>query len=241
MLARAMGYAAPAVAAQTPRAASEAFFAALQPHGATYLQTRYYARPAGTLTSAAHYAAGGVVARIAPAGWAESSAFTYVCFEQNPLLAAIREGRTSYRFSDYAPQSDRRLGAYWEAMGEAGIGDALCATSYGANRAIASLHLGFSTNAFLPDEARAVSLAGLILTEHLMSVGPDMVADPVHLTPRERDCMAFVAEGKSDWEISVILKVAEATARFHVDNARCKLRAVNRAQAVAKLVNLRMI
>ena len=52
---------------------------------------------------------------------------------------------------------------------------------------------------------------------------------------------ALVADGKTDWEISVILGVSEATARFHVDNGRRKLGAVTRAQAVARLVNLRLI
>ena len=53
--------------------------------------------------------------------------------------------------------------------------------------------------------------------------------------------LPLVAEGKTDWEISVILGIAEATVRFHVDNARRKLGAVNRAQAVARLVNQRLI
>ena len=53
--------------------------------------------------------------------------------------------------------------------------------------------------------------------------------------------MALVAEGKTDWEISVILGVSEATARFHVDNARRKLDAVSRAQAVAKMIDRRLI
>lgn len=56
------------------------------------------------------------------------------------------------------------------------------------------------------------------------------------LTPREKDALAWVAEGKSDWEISVILGLSEATVRFHVDNARRKLGAVNRAHAVARLL-----
>jgi len=51
----------------------------------------------------------------------------------------------------------------------------------------------------------------------------------------------LVAEGKTDWEISVILGIAEATVRSHVDNARRKLGAINRAQAVARLVNQRLI
>ena len=61
--------------------------------------------------------------------------------------------------------------------------------------------------------------------------------DEVRLTARERDALSWVAEGKSDWEISVILGLSETTVRFHVDNARKKLGAVNRAQAVARLLS----
>lgn len=58
----------------------------------------------------------------------------------------------------------------------------------------------------------------------------------VRLTARERDTLSWVAEGKSDWEIAVILGLSETTVRFHVDNARRKLGAANRAQAVAHLL-----
>jgi LuxR family quorum sensing-dependent transcriptional regulator len=81
-----------------------------------------------------------------------------------------------------------------------------------------------------------------MLTERLMSfAAPPEGDDEVHLTDRERDALAWVAEGKSDWEISVILGVSEGTARFHVDNARKKLGAVNRAQAVARLAAARLL
>lgn len=55
------------------------------------------------------------------------------------------------------------------------------------------------------------------------------------LSGRELDAVRLVAEGKSDWEIAVIFGISEHTARFHVDNARRKLGAVNRAHAVARL------
>lgn len=60
--------------------------------------------------------------------------------------------------------------------------------------------------------------------------------DDPRLTSRERDALTWVAEGKSDWEIGVILGLSETTVRFHVDNARRKLGAVNRIHAVAKLL-----
>ena len=84
-------------------------------------------------------------------------------------------------------------------------------------------------------------MAGLMLTERLMTLAEPATVDEVHLTDRERDSLGWVAEGKSDWEIAMILGLAESTVRFHVDNARKKLGAVNRAQAVARLAAARLL
>lgn len=240
MLAQIMAQAEGAFRATTPEEASARFFATARGFGASYLQTRLYRRPDGPLTSPGHYAAGGFLARMAPPAWPHSEAFNYVCFQCNPLLAAIRENRTRYRFSDFAPHRERAYGTYWEALGEAGIAEALCATSYGAGGMIASLHLGFPDRDLDPEESLAVQLAGLVLTERLIGFA-NCPPDRQPLTRRERDALALVAEGKTDWEISVILGVSEATARFHVDNARRKLGAVSRAQAVARMAARRLI
>jgi DNA-binding CsgD family transcriptional regulator len=53
------------------------------------------------------------------------------------------------------------------------------------------------------------------------------------LTPRERECLSWVAAGKTDWEISQILSISEQTAHEYVQNALTKLNATTRAQAVA--------
>ena len=235
MLSQVLDYAQSALQAQAPLEASLRFFEAAREAGATYLQTRLYRRPSQRLTSASHWAAGGFISRVAPERWPGSAAFNYICFECNPLLGGIRESRTRYRFSDFAPHDSREFGAYWEALSEARIGEGLCATSYGPERAIASLHLGFPGPGLDPAVGRAVQMAGLMLTERLMDFAIPPEQDRPRLTPRERDSLAFVADGKTDWEISVIMGVSEATVRFHVDNARRKLGAVNRAQAVARL------
>ena len=241
MLATILERAQTAFEARSAQEASRHFFSAFQGLGATYLQTRLYRRPVGPLTSATHWAAGGVVARFATDGWVGSSGFNYVCFECNPLLTAIREGRTRYCISDFAPRADPRFATYWDAFSEAGIHDALCSTSYGPDGMIASLHLGFGDVELEREQSLAIQIAGLALTERLLTFAGEASDPPVRLTSRERDSLALVADGKTDWEISVILGVSEATARFHVDNGRRKLGAVTRAQAVARMVNQRLI
>jgi LuxR family transcriptional regulator, quorum-sensing system regulator BjaR1 len=53
------------------------------------------------------------------------------------------------------------------------------------------------------------------------------------LTPREREVLAWVARGKSAWEIGEILNIAKRTVDEHVQSAVRKLGAVNRTHAVA--------
>jgi LuxR family transcriptional regulator, quorum-sensing system regulator BjaR1 len=238
MLDRVMRLAEPVLAAATPATASAAFHKGARALGASYLQTRLYRRPARALTSISHWQAGGFVLREARSGWVGSPGFDYVCFTCNPLLDAIRSGRTRYRFSDFAPRRDRRFGVYWEALSEAAIGEAICATAYGPGRATASLHLGFDGAEIDRETAEIVSLAGGMLVEKLLTLSapPAEPEETAALTPRERDVLSYVAEGKTDWEIGAILGFSEATARFHADNARRKLGAVNRAHAVARFL-----
>ncbi len=57
----------------------------------------------------------------------------------------------------------------------------------------------------------------------------------VDLTAREEEIMQWVAEGKTNWEISMILKVSLNTIKFHLKNTYQKLGGVeNRWSAVAQ-------
>ena len=58
------------------------------------------------------------------------------------------------------------------------------------------------------------------------------------LTPRERDCLAFIAEGLRTAELAHRLGVTEATVEFHLANARRKLGAHTRDHAVAIAIRM---
>ena len=69
----------------------------------------------------------------------------------------------------------------------------------------------------------------------LTGVAP--VADPqATLTHRELECARWVAAGKTDAAIATLLGVSQTTVRSHIDQARRKLGARTRAQAIARLV-----
>lgn len=70
---------------------------------------------------------------------------------------------------------------------------------------------------------------------------PVMRKSPDELTIRELDCLAWIAAGKTDWEIAQILSISELTVNSHVRNILRKLNAMHRAQAVAKAMVQGMI
>jgi DNA-binding CsgD family transcriptional regulator len=64
---------------------------------------------------------------------------------------------------------------------------------------------------------------------------------PVNLTPRELDILMWMAEGKSDWEIGVILKVSKHFVDKIARQLRTKMNATNRTQTVATAFRYNLI
>ncbi len=75
-------------------------------------------------------------------------------------------------------------------------------------------------------------LMGAVLFDHYRQKKDNTLENK--LTVREKECLRWAAEGKTAWEISVILSISERTACFHLDNAKRKLNSVTRTGAVGK-------
>ena len=54
------------------------------------------------------------------------------------------------------------------------------------------------------------------------------------LTPRQRDCVALVAQGKSDWEIGQLLGISESTVHKHIEDAKRRFGVSTRIQLVVR-------
>jgi len=67
-----------------------------------------------------------------------------------------------------------------------------------------------------------------------------LVAAP-QLSPRERECLQWVAVGKSDWEISEILSISEKTVNTHLERVKKKCGVRTRTQAVVHGLRTRVI
>lgn len=87
------------------------------------------------------------------------------------------------------------------------------------------------------------TIAGLqLLAAHAMTaaerlLGPRIEAgDLPKLTKRELDVLSWTSQGKTAWEVSVILGMSEKTVNFHLGNAMRKLGVTSKHQAVLKCV-----
>ncbi|MBB4276667.1 LuxR family transcriptional regulator [Rhizobium mongolense] len=67
------------------------------------------------------------------------------------------------------------------------------------------------------------------------------IASAPNLSLREKECILWVARGKSSWNIGIILGISENTVNFHVKNAMRKLDVTSRTVAAIKAVDFGII
>jgi LuxR family transcriptional activator of conjugal transfer of Ti plasmids len=85
-------------------------------------------------------------------------------------------------------------------------------------------------------QSRILQLMAMYFHAHARrTLAPDRIVDGVSLSPREHECLAWAARGKTAWEIGRILGVSRRTAAFHLENAKAKLGVHSICQAVARL------
>lgn len=93
------------------------------------------------------------------------------------------------------------------------------------------------TGAPLPLESLAaahyVGALAFDAAENLRALTPQPARGP-QLTPRQRDCVALVARGKSDWEIGQVLGISESTVHKHIEDAKRRFGVSTRIQLVVR-------
>jgi len=92
-----------------------------------------------------------------------------------------------------------------------------------------------------PRSVTALHLMSLYLHQRLMELmAPELMLPPddlPRLSPGEVECIKWLIAGKSDWEMSEILNIAEATAHWRIERAKQKFGVKTRAQLTALAVH----
>ncbi len=83
----------------------------------------------------------------------------------------------------------------------------------------------------------ALQLIGIYAHNRIRTLNRPGRSKKTLLSTRECEVLRWAAEGKTSWEIAVILCLAERTVKFQLVEASRKLNAVNRTSAVAKALS----
>lgn len=211
-------------AARSPAAIGRAFFEALQRYGAKAIYARAY-RP----HDAAHET---VLSRISPPGW-ESFYAEKRFAEVNYLEREVRRRAAPFRWSEIRLVSAAEQDLA-QALVDNGFPDGLAIPRHGPGGTVGVTSLAFERlEEVSPAERAAIELAAIATYGRMDRPAPNTPL-PVALSPRERDCLGFIASGYSDTEIADLLGIGTTTVVTYVKSARGKLGAKTRAQAVAQ-------
>ncbi|TYL90324.1 helix-turn-helix transcriptional regulator [Bradyrhizobium rifense] len=63
----------------------------------------------------------------------------------------------------------------------------------------------------------------------------------VKLSARQKQCLRWVEEGKSSWEIGMILRISRNTVDFHIKTVMRKLEVSSRIQAAITARRLKLL
>lgn len=142
---------------------------------------------------------------------------------------------------------------FFGEAGEFGISFGFTVPIHGPHAQFSALTVTSDVPAHLADRLISanrflIHVMGLYYNEHVGSIllkqiqGPEREGSiaPV-LSVREKDCLSWVAQGKSSWEISRLFGISERTVNFHIENAKRKLGVYSRQHAVVKAVIMKLI
>lgn len=169
-----------------------------------------------------------------PAEWMEIY-FRRNYFFDDPMARRARQTAAPFRWSDVHPENDRerlimKLAQDYDLV-EGIVFPLVRAGYYSASFSIGGLSLE------IPDELLPeIHLATLYFHNKVVSFydDPGLNEEAISdlLTRRQIECLAWVSNGKTDWEIGEILSIQESTVHSHIEDAKKKLLAVTKAQAV---------
>jgi LuxR family quorum-sensing system transcriptional regulator CciR len=164
------------------------------------------------------------------------------------VLAAASQSYAPFLWSDISrlvalsrPQRD-----FLDAAHAAGIGAAVAAPIHrprGAQEA-GSYSVFAGCCSFLMKNGVPLPLESLAAAHYVGALAFDAVENlrepksdtprGPQLTPRQRDCVVLVAQGKSDWEIGQVLGISESTVHKHIEDAKRRFGVSTRVQLVVR-------
>ncbi|CAH1696135.1 LuxR family transcriptional regulator [Hyphomicrobiales bacterium] len=177
-----------------------------------------------------------------PEGWAERYNKNHYAL-RDPVVRHLQRKRHPFTWDESYAAATRRedvklVGGEAAAFGlRTGyvipihlVGGLLAAVSFGACHADLN-----------PDALAELAFAANFAIGHLLRLRHKPKDMERMVTPRERECILWASEGKTDWEISVILGISPPTVAKHLLSARQRLDVTNRAHLIGEAIRQKII
>jgi LuxR family quorum sensing-dependent transcriptional regulator len=163
----------------------------------------------------------------------------------SPILRKLNRTRAPFFWKTLEPEGYLDLKLSRQMLREsaaAGLGDGYSCPIVHANGDMVVFNL---VTDHLEDDPRlppSIQLISLFVHEKYRSLQDVNGPRPLpNLTQRERDCLSWAAEGKTNWEIGEILTISEASVRTYLKRAKQKLGVTTKVQAIVRATHHRLI
>jgi LuxR family quorum sensing-dependent transcriptional regulator len=173
-----------------------------------------------------------------PKDWMERYvSMNYV--DRDPLVTFMKRSPSAVYWHDAIDRvgADREARRVYGDAGSFKLKDGFAMPLVTIEGDVVMVSLGGEEIELSPEAISIISLVSTFAIGRAMQLSAAPVVDHrPELTDREKECMRWAALGKSEWEISQILGISEHTSEKHLLNAKAKLGATNRVQAVAEAI-----
>ncbi len=165
--------------------------------------------------------------------------------EHDPVVAALAHRQGPFTWSEL--RTDRQLSSagteVLQRLSDHGWTEGLVVPIPRGGTRFGLISLAGRGRHFTPNEKSLIALLSICFHERVraMASAHGFPVPPAGLTEREIQCLGLIAHGRSDRAVGVKLGIAQSTAHEYLENAKRKLKARTRAEAVALAVSLGII
>ena len=153
-------------------------------------------------------------------------------YRVDPTIPALFGAVVPFSWDELEPPSNADTADFYHALLESGVRNGLVVPLHGPRGEVLCVVLISEDEEDFPDDLRRRMHVAATLFAALGLTLVEREAEPPSpdFTRREIQCVYWIAQGKSDWEIAEILGISEDTVAWHVQNAKAKLGVTRRAQ-----------
>lgn len=172
--------------------------------------------------------------------------FEKAYFEVDPVCLKMEDARSPFYWQDCFDEHEKVVG--WSRLGrqfqsESRDLELVRGLTIPIDNVDAKSSISFCGREAMdgPGVMHMLHLTGIYFQQRILSLSGVLSADRpvnvVRLTPREEEVLRWYANGKSAWDISVVLDVSEAAVRFHLANVRGKYGVSSSVHATALAIS----